>query len=284
LTSDAQETPRTVDELKSLTFGFDEQPLEHFRGLSAEEIEAHAGIGPKFRERIQEALAELAALTGESEPAAAAEPAQPAESVAPETHGDDAPADHGHAAAGETLEPVAPGTGGPALVVVMVALILMLLVAVVMITRRQDGSAELQVQLTEANQQVASQQQTFQELADSAATEAHRQATAAYAATHERDLGNALRQLEDLQASLATIRTALPAAAGPAAHAVVSEHGEGVPAEPDQQALLAAAEAALDETHAALMLTQPQTQASLEAACQRLEQAVRALHGDEVKE
>lgn len=283
MASDAQETPRTADELRSLTFGFDEHPLEHFRGLSADEIQAHPGIGPKFRERIQEALAELDALTGESAP----EPEPESESVkppAPQAHGvHDA---HGATPAAE-LEPVAPGTGGPVLVVVLVALLLALIGMAAWITQGKDGSAELQVQLTEAFQQVAQQQQTFGVLADEAVAQAGRQAAAVYAATRERDLGAALRQLDDLAASLATAEGALKAAAGAggtAAHEPShAAAGEGETA-PDRQALLAAAVEAMSQARAALTMAQPQTQDGLEAACQRLEEAVRALRGDEVKE
>ena len=275
LADDAQETPRTADELRSLTFGFDEHPLEHFRGLNDEAIEAHPGIGPKFRERIQEALAELDALMGNDAPSSSEPPLaelQTSDHAASEP--DEPASDHG---ADDDLEPVGPGTGGPLMVVVMVAMLLLVISAAIWITGGRDGSAELEVRLTDAYQQVAASQEVFGKLTTLSAEQAERQAEAVYAATRSRNLGAAVEQLDDLAASLATMTETVGAVGDQSESHSDAEH-------PDQKTLLAAANEALEQARAALMMTQPQTQDGLEAACRKLEQAVRALGADEVKE
>lgn len=83
-----------ITALEQRTFGFEEWPLEHFRGLSDEDIEAHGGIGPARRKQIREALDELDQLREQLAQQQAATPADEAPTPAPEEVHADFEAEH----------------------------------------------------------------------------------------------------------------------------------------------------------------------------------------------
>ncbi|MBI2301192.1 MAG: hypothetical protein HYU66_19970 [Armatimonadetes bacterium] len=174
------QSPSRVDELKALTFGFDEHPLEHFRGMTDAEIQAHPGIGPKYRQRIQAALAELAELTGvpNEPPAAAAAP----------------------------LEPVAPGTSGP-LTLVMV-LILAAIVVVGFLVATRGTNPETRQELADLKESDARARQTFRVIATDASRAALGHAVTAYKCASEGNLGLGRLELVDVEVALQAVRNA----------------------------------------------------------------------------
>lgn len=315
MASDPQQPPRTIEELESLRFGFDDLPLDHFRGLSAEEIEAHDGIGPKFRQRIQAALAELDAQRGdpspepsrsegrglpatESQPTAGPHPVpaggedhaaqghEPApadegpreqpESIAPadydaaeRAHEHTEHDDHGEETheADESLEPASPTGSGP-LVFLMVLLIVAILVAVFMMAGGREKDQRTAQMLATAQAQLAERDTFMTSLADDLATDAEAVAEQVYRKVRMRNFGEAVEHLDNLEKTLRNMTMAS------GAHQVLA----------DRQQAVADAQAALEQARAAVLLSQPMTQAQVEAAAQRLQQAVAALQGQEVKE
>ncbi len=227
-----------IQELESLTYGFDELPLEHFRGMTAAEIESYGGIGPKFRQRILDGLAELDALRGYTPPPPRPEPA-------------------------ENL----PAGGNPVLVGVTVLLVLMVLGLILYMTVGTDRVRALQMDLNQANQQVLMSADRFGQLARTLADDAQQQAEWVYRKVRNRNYGEALEHLENVDRSLRSLSSTV-------AGGNLSALAPGV-----QQAQSAQA-----AVQAALLLSQPQTQEQLEAACVRLREAIVPLQIDQAKE
>lgn len=249
MSSDPQQSSATIEELEALTFGFEHWPLDHFRGMSAEQIEAHEGIGPKFRKRIEALLSELDELrraAGVAVPAAA--------TPAPATEPD------------EYLEPAAPGRGGP-LVFVMVVLLVAIIMAVVMFAGGKSGVREVRHKLHQAEAQIQTTRQALGGIADQLVSDAIQQSERVAQKARDRHFGAALEHLDSLEKSLRTMHGAEQAA----------------PPAKDRSAVRAEALEALEVVRGALLLTEPHSQQQVEEACQKLRTTVQALQG-EVKE
>ncbi|MCC7491601.1 MAG: hypothetical protein IT204_04605 [Fimbriimonadaceae bacterium] len=240
------QTPSRSAELKAQTYGFDELPLEQFRGLSAAEIEAFGGIGPKSRQRIQEALAELDVLDPPPPPLAA-----------PDAY----------------LEPAAPGNGGPA-VLLMVVLLLAILVAIVMFAGGNGNTRKLQADLNAAQAAADRANQAITTVQGNLVVEAAEQADWVFAKARDRNYGLALEHLNHVTRTLRALEGAAGAGGGPAEHG-----GHGPAGATAVQAALTAA----GTVQATLLLEQPQTQAQIEAQIQALRLAVAALQGEPEK-
>ncbi len=177
MADEAQTPEQRIAELDSLVFGFDDHPLEHFRGLTDEEIEAHGGIGPKYRQRIREGLAELDTLRPPPPPP------QPPPAAAPDPF----------------LEPAAPGNSGP-LVLVMLVLLVVLVAVTYYFAGGQGG--KLRADLATAQAQVLSSQQAMQGLAVELATDARDQTDWVLYKTQARNYGEAMEHLLNVDKSL----------------------------------------------------------------------------------
>lgn len=248
MTSDSAQPSTTLDELEAQTFGFDHWPLEHFRGMSAEAIEAHEGIGPKFRQRIQALLAEADELR---RAAGMPLPEPPPTTPAP--------------APDEYLEPAAPGRSGP-LIILMVLVLVSLLAAVLWFASHSSGAVERQ-QLAEARAAFERTRQQLGGLSDELVASAVQQADRVAQKAKERNYGAALEHLDGLEQALRSMGGA-DGAAPP-----LRDRGAA-----RQQAL-----AEVDAARGALLLTDPHSQQQVEEACLKLRTAVQALRG-EVKE
>ena len=237
-------SPSRTEELKRQAFGFDEHPLTHFRNLSAAEIEAHPGIGPKFRERIQAALAELSELTGEDYHTPKPPPPVVADGVA---------------------EPVAPGTAGPT-VLLLVLVLVAIIVAAVMFGRTGRMTEQQQAEFEQAKETAVTAGQVLGVIGAAAGREAMAHATNAYQFAHEGEFGSAREHLAYAGAALKTMQNAASSAA------------PGI--DPDR---LNAAQSAVMAASDSLRLDQPQTQEQVLAAVRRAVVAVGALQPEEVK-
>lgn len=242
------QNPSRIDELRSLTFGFDELPLEHFRGMTAAEIEAHPGIGPKYRERIQAALAELSSLTGEdygarddSSPAPATESAH--------------------------LEPVSPGTSGP-LAVLGVVVVVALIAVLAVLFATKGLSRQQQEELSRAKTEVGTARHVLFTIGSSSAQQALGHATDVFRKAQEGNYGDARQHLAYVRAALET----------------VEEAGSLALTDVTARQRVALAKQAADEAETALLLSQPLTHEQVLSAVNALVQAVNALGGDEVKD
>jgi hypothetical protein len=174
----AESAPPAVDrvgELRGQTFGFDGHPLEHFRGLSAEQIQAHPGIGPKYCARILTALAELDELVPPPPPApVVAEPAS---------------------------EPAASGgSGGLSLLVLVVGLAVVIAVVFLFASGGPGGRAA-QYWRDRADEQQATLATIRGENARAASVEAER----VQAAAHAGNFGDALERLDAVDQTLSTL-------------------------------------------------------------------------------
>lgn len=187
-TSSAPNTEPTpaerLAELKAMTFGFDGHPLEHFRGLSAEQIQAHGGIGAKFRLRIQNYLAELDQL----EP-----PPPPPPPPAPLPN-----------APGVPLEPAAPGGGGLQLLVVVLLVVVLVLVSVFGTAFLSRGGRGLE----DEHQKAQARLNTLSAIGSGSAELALEQSKRAYADAHDGNFGHALAQIDTVDAALAACEQA----------------------------------------------------------------------------
>ena len=273
--SDAAELPPTTPEpdaappidraaeLKAMPFGFAQLPLEHFRGLSALEIEAHEGIGPKTCQRIQALLAELDAL--EPPPAPVAEPM----------------AAHGaHHAPQPAAEPT-PSGGGGGLLLAFIVLVALIAFAVVATHRPGTSGAKLEA----ARATIVAQETALAALHDDGIEVALAHALKVNEAADAGNFGEALGHLENVERALAMVQRAATKASPDA----LSDEAEPDEPEPDDSAApaptkaakpakgLTAAKEAAAKARAALMLEQPQTKQDVKAACAALHEAVRAL-------
>ncbi len=257
MASDSDAPVPTIDDLKSQRYGFDDHPLEHFRGLTAEEIESHAGIGPKYRERIQQALAQLAALEAEAEPAPEPQPeTEPPPSVEP------MPAPHEVEAVAAELEPVGSGRFAAT---VMVILVILVIIAAVVLTQKSADEETYKDQYNAAQEQISALTRASESIATGSIAAAGEAALRVYQRAEEGNFGLAGEHLVAVRASLVAL-------------------GATRAEQPDFQARVTAAMSAADAAQAALSLSTPQTQEQVEAACQSLTDAVAALAPQEARE
>lgn len=253
MASDSDAPVPTIDDLKSQTYGFDDHPLDHFRGMTDDEIEAHAGIGPKYRERIQTALAQLAALEAEAEPQPETEPPPSVEPM---------PAAHEIEAVAAELEPVGSGRFAAT---VMVILVILVIIAAVLMTQKSADEDTYKQQYVAAQEQITAMLQASETIATGSIVAAGEAALRVYQRAEEGNFGLAGEHLVAVRASLA---------------ALSSTRAE----QPDFQAQVTAALSAADAAQAALSLSTPHTQEQVEAACQTLTDAVAALAPQEARE